>query len=249
MRVCLEYEPADAAVTPAYELPIRWRRVRAAYRLLLRLRLKFMGTAPRLEVEVQDGRTLIVLPGVFNGVRLRTGAFLAATLDATLVPAGARVLDLGTGSGIGALAAAPWAGRVIATDINPEAVRCAAINALLQHLEHIVETRVGDLFAPVCGEQFDVILFNPPFYRGQPRDLPDHAWRSPDVFDRFLQALPAYLRENGRAVIVLSSDGDIAAALGEAAHLQTHLLRRHDFVNEILSVYELSVAHCGCTHP
>jgi release factor glutamine methyltransferase len=234
---------------PAREPPMRWRRVRAAYRLLLRLRLKFRGTAPRLDVEVQDGRPLIVLPGVFNGVRLRTSAFLAATLDPALIPPGAHVLDLGTGSGIGALAAAHWAGRVIATDINPEAVRCAAINALLQHVDHIVQTRVGDLFAPVYGEQFDVILFNPPFYRGQPRDLPDHAWRSADVFDRFLQALPAYLRENGRAVIVLSSDGDIAGALGEAAHVQARLLRRRDFVNEILSVYELRAADCGCTQP
>ncbi len=232
---------------PDPEPPIPWRRVRTAYRLLLRLRLKLMATTPRMVVEVQDGRPLIVLPGVFNGVRLRTGAFLAATLDPTLIPAGAHVLDLGTGSGIGALAAARWAGRVIATDINPEAVRCAAINALLQHVEHIVETRVGDLFAPVYGEQFDVILFNPPFYRGQPRDMPDHAWRSPDVFDRFLQALPAYLRENGRAVVVLSSDGDIAGASGNAEHVQVRLLRRRDFVNEILSVYELRAAHCGCT--
>ena len=108
----------------------------------------------------------------------------------TLVPPGASVLDLGTGSGIGAIFAARWASRVVATDINPEAVRCAQINTLAHHLEHKIETRCGDLFEPVGTERFDVILFNPPFYRGRPRDLADHAWRSPDAFDRFLRELP-----------------------------------------------------------
>ena len=47
---------------------------------------------------------ILVLPGVFDGVRLRSGAFLAQTLAALAIRADAHVLDLGTGSGIGAIA-------------------------------------------------------------------------------------------------------------------------------------------------
>ena len=212
---------------------------RSALRTWIRLAVRDHN---RLRVEKVDGAEIVVLPGVFNGVRLRTGAFLVRTLNASLVPVGARVLDLGTGSGIGAIFAARWAARVVATDINPEAVRCAQINTLAHHLEHKIETRVGDLFAPVGTERFDVILFNPPFYRARPRDLGDAAWRSPDAFERFLRELPLHLNENGRALVVLSSDGDIAETLTAAKHLSVRAIRQRDLINEILTVYEIRVA-------
>ena len=51
------------------------------------------------------------------------------------------VLDLGCGSGILAFAAATlWPGPVIATDIDPEAVRVARANAQINHLGHKVTT-------------------------------------------------------------------------------------------------------------
>ena len=216
---------------------------RGLYRSALRTWIRFaVRDQDRLRVEKVDGTEIIVLPGVFNGVRLRTGAFLAQILNASLVPVGARVLDLGTGSGIGAIFAARWAARVVATDINPEALRCAQINALAHHLEYKIETRVGDLFVPVGADRFDVILFNPPFYRARPRDLADAAWRSPDAFERFLRELPLHLNENGRALVVLSSDGDIAETLTAVQHLSVRAMRQRDLINEILTVYEIRVA-------
>ena len=240
----------DPAVTENRSRPAigRWKWARALYRRTLRLRHGLWLHDARLRVEYLDGAPLLVLPDVFDGIRLRTGAFLARTLEATTVPDGAQVLDLGTGSGVGAIRAARWAGRVVATDINPEAARCAQINALINRLEQVIETRVGDLFGPVQGERFDLILFNPPFYRGQPRrqrGWRDHAWRSPDAFDRFLDELPAHLREGGRALVVLSSDNDIEQALWAAQGLNVRTLREQDFVNEILTVYEIRVGDGG----
>ena len=219
------------------------RGLRAAYRWLWRLwRALLWREDNGLRVETVSDMRIVVLPGVFNGARLRTGAFLAETLDSDTCPPGARVLDLGTGSGLGAIFAARYAAQVIATDINPEAVRCARLNALAHHLEQRIETRMGDLFEPVRGERFEVILFNPPYYRGRPRDLSGYAWRSPDLFDRFLNELPTHLMPNGRALVVLSTDGDIAAALWSATHLTVRAIRERDLINEKLTVYEIRVA-------
>ena len=62
---------------------------------------------------------------------------------------------MGTGSGVGAVFAAQWARRVVAVDINPAAVRCARINALLNHVEDRVDVVEGDLFEPIGGQRFD----------------------------------------------------------------------------------------------
>jgi len=220
---------------------IGWKWVRSIYRAAQRLRLRLWPDGQRLHIRQVDGTPIIVLPGVFDGIRLRSGAFLAQTFAALPIRTDARVLDLGTGSGVGAIFAARRAARVVATDINPEAVRCAQVNALALHLDHKIETWAGDLFEPVHGERFDAILFNPPFYRSQPRDMADRAWRSPDIFDRFLHELPAYLCPGGFALIVLSTDGDVADALFSAKHLVARPVKRRDLINEILTVYEIKV--------
>jgi release factor glutamine methyltransferase len=107
-----------------------------------------------------------------------------------------------------------------------------------------LDIRQGDLFAPVMGERFDVVLFNPPYYRGMPRDALDHAWRSEDVPERFATELRAHLVAGGHALVVLSSDGDQAGFLGAlAAHqLEYSLAARRDFINEVMSVYQVAPA-------
>jgi release factor glutamine methyltransferase len=216
---------------------------RAFYRLALRLRLKVWLPRYKLpRVERVGALTLVVLPGVFNGVVLRTGTLLANALTSHSVHQGTRVLDLGTGCGISALFAARLGANVIATDINPEAVRCTQINALVNHLERRIETRLGDLFEPVSEEKFDLVLFNPPFYRGRPRDPADAAWRSVDVFDRFLRDLHLHLTTGGRALLVLSTDADIREPFPMESHLTIGVVKQSDYVNEILTLYEITVA-------
>lgn len=195
-------------------------------------------------LERVDGVPLVVLPEVFNPVLLRTGVFLVRSLR--LVAPGTdraapRALDLGTGSGIGAIFAARLGYRVVGVDINPEAVRCARINVFLNELEGRVEIRLGDLFAPVEGEAFDLVLFNPPFYRGTPADSLDQAWRAPDAIERFAAGLAGALRSSGEALIVLSTDGEWQAMLTalSASGFAARPVRSRDFGNEILTVYSL----------
>jgi len=188
-----------------------------------------------------DGVTLLSLPDVLNPVVFRSGELLARTVAESPLaePSTGRALDMGTGTGVGAVFLARRGWRVVAVDLNPEAVRCARINVLLNRMEDRVEIRQGDLFGPVEGERFDLILFNPPFFRGEPKGLFDLAWRSPDVLERFAAGLPEALAEDGRALILLSTDGDPEGMLKAlAAHgLRVEPAVRRDYGNEVMTIY------------
>ena len=191
----------------------------------------------RLE-RVQDVRVL-VMPSVANPKVLRTGAFFASRIDAKLISPDATVLDMGTGSGICALFAARHTARVVAVDVSPAAVRCARLNATLNHLEDRVDVRLGDLFEPVAGQRFDLVLFNPPFLVGAPKDYRDAAWRSEDTAQRFAAGLSEHLAPGGAALVLLSSYGD-ACALFEselrARGFDLAVFARRRFVNETLTI-------------
>jgi release factor glutamine methyltransferase len=194
-----------------------------------------------LRVERVLGIPLLVMPSVFNPKMTRTGAFLAAHLDSRFVSADADVLDMGTGSGVCAIFAARRARSVVAVDINPAAARCTAINARLNHLEDRIEVRHGDLFAPVAGERFNLILFNPPFLRGAPRDDCDRAWRSTDVAERFAAGLGDHLKPFASALVVLSTFGDAQGFLGEFRRhgLTVTVLAERRYFNERLAIFRL----------
>lgn len=195
-------------------------------------------------LEFVRGVPVVVTPGVFNPQLLRTGAYFAAQLTAELIAPGAEVLDLGTGSGICALIAAAYARRVVAVDISQAAVRCAAANALLNRLEQRIEVRHGDLFAPVLGESFDVVLFNPPFFKGVPAGELDQAWRSTDVPQRFAAGLRAHLKPAGRAYLLLSSFGETAVFVDELVRQRfaIGLQAERQFINERLSLLTIRPA-------
>jgi release factor glutamine methyltransferase len=212
-----------------------WRGVLRA-KLVLFDRRKYQ----RVVLEHVAGLPLVVLPDVFNPKLLRSGAFLAEQLQRSmLVPAGSRVLDLGCGSGACGLVAARCGARVIATDMNPSAVRCTRINALLNNID--LDVRHGDLFGPVRDDRFDVVLFNPPYYRGVPRNALDNAWRSPDIAERYAAELADHLTPAGHALLILSSDGEANAFLRSLAqHGFTYaVVARRDFINEVMSVYQV----------
>jgi len=218
---------------------------RGIWRAWLRLRHQVIGRRyRRLVLERVDGVPLVIFPDVFNPVVLRSGVFLARNLPAP-VPGSTpdsmrpRALDLGIGSGIGAIFAARLGYQVVGVDLNPEAVRCARINVLLNDLEALVEIRSGDLFAPVAGQRFDLVMFNPPFFRGVPSDPLDQAWRAPDVIERFAGGLGQVLRPGGHARIVLSTDGEWRAMLDalESVGLVVRPAVGKDFGNEVLTVY------------
>jgi HemK-related putative methylase len=188
-----------------------------------------------------DGLPFMVTPSVFNPKVPRTGRFFASHIDTRLVSAETEVLDMGTGSGVCAVFAARHARRVVAVDINLAAVRCAWINTLLNNLEHKIEVRHGDLFAPVRGERFDLILFNPPFVQGIPKDTRDGAWRSNDVAERYAAGLRAHLKPGGTALVLLSTFGDGRVFLREFHRqgFEIDVFAERRFINERLTLFRL----------
>jgi release factor glutamine methyltransferase len=198
----------------------------------------------RLVIEELAGISLVVLPDVFNPTLFFSSELLAEVIagEAQFIE-GKLVLEVGTGTGLMALLAARRAERAIGVDINPEAVRALRINALVNHLEDKVEARQGDLFASVAGERFDLIIFNPPYFAGEAKDLWDYAWRDVNqVRARFVAEAAQFLRPGGRLLV---SDSDVAVdrldqALIAAGFRVTPLRSRTVISGETLTVYTAS---------
>ena len=121
-------------------------------------------------------------------------------------PAG-RALDIGAGCGIQALRARAHVDHVVATDISPRALAFTRLNALLNGIDGI-EVRLGSLFEPVVGEQFDRVVSNPPFVI-TPRvaDVPAYEYRDggmvgDDVVAAFVTGVGAHLAPGGVAQLL-----------------------------------------------
>lgn len=114
-----------------------------------------------------------------------------------------RALDLGAGCGFQAFLASRHCSHVIAVDRNPRAVAIADFNARLNGIE-AMECREGDLFGPVEGMTFDLIVSNPPFVispesRYIYRDSP---MTGDGVCRKIVREAPAYLNEGGFSQIL-----------------------------------------------
>ena len=232
-------DDARLLLGPAHPGLLRWL-LGKLLEICMRLMRRWRYDAYR--VEHVSGMSILVLPTVANPKLLRTGAFFARCLDAQLA-AGREVLDLGTGSGICALFAARHARRVVAVDINCAAVRCAGINAALNQVDHRVEVRHGDLFGPVNGERFDLVLFNPPFLLGAPKDARDAAWRGNDVAVRFAAGLGTHLAPNGAALLLLSTFGNACESYIDELRAQGFTLAvfaRRRYINETVTLLRVT---------
>ena len=97
-----------------------------------------------------DKEILIYMdPGMAFGTGTHETTRLCAELIEKYMPRGANVLDIGTGSGILAVAAAKLgAASIFACDVDPVAVRVAKENALLNGVDNM-ECRVSDLLKNV----------------------------------------------------------------------------------------------------
>jgi release factor glutamine methyltransferase len=107
------------------------------------------------------------------------------------------ILDVGTGSGAIAVALAKnFSGaRIVATDISRAALDVAEINAGQNGVWDRIRFLQGDLLEPVAGEQFDLVVSNPPYVAERDRET-----LAAEVRD-FEPAQALFAGEDGSAVL------------------------------------------------
>ena len=161
------------------------------------------------EVEAQPGDIRITLdPGMAFGTGTHETTSMCLTMLEQLVKPGQTILDIGCGSGILGIAAAKLgAGRVIGSDLDPNAVLVARENAAENGVSEIVEIHQGDLTdIPVLQNvQADVIVAN----------------IIADVIIGLAPKATAFLKKGGSFIasgIIRERRDDVAAAITEAGY-------------------------------
>lgn len=122
---------------------------------------------------------------------------------------GERVLEIGSGLGLAAVLLARAGACVVATDVVPEAIEAIRANAELNGVA--IDVRLGDCYAPVADERFDLICANLPQMptppgpaRSDPAAAADNGgfdgW---EIIDRVIEGAPRHLHPGGRLVFTI----------------------------------------------
>lgn len=151
-----------------------------------------------------------------------------------------RVLDLCTGSGCIAIACAhafPEA-RVDATELSEPAAAVARRNAAEHGVADRVAVRVGDLYAPVDGDRYDLVVSNPPYVSAAEMAELSHEYRREpalglaagadglDVVRRILAGARRHLSPGGILVVEVGDSAErLAAAYPEVPFVWLELER------------------------
>jgi release factor glutamine methyltransferase len=131
------------------------------------------------------------------------------------------------------------------------AVKAAADNARANGLGDRVTAVRSDLMSAVApSAQFDVIISNPPFFFGEPRDMADRAWVAGpgyrDIASLFEQARQR-LKPSGTMYVLLSSDSDLHffGQLIAKAGFRTRTATAFSILVESMIIYELTPIETG----
>ena len=156
------------------------------------------------------------------------------------IKCGKRVLDMGTGSGIIAIECAKQGAKVVAVDIDEEAIRHLKKIADEENLN--IQAVLSNLFENVEGK-YDTIIFNPPYLPGDAENIKDLQWagggeHGDEIILRFLDEAKNYLDENGEIYIVLSSFNRLDLVFSKPYRFQKIAKRKLAF--HTIYVYKLT---------
>jgi len=170
--------------------------------------LQFMYSKMQKEVFI-DGERYNVLKNVFNPKLFCSSELMVEAIKRIGISSNEMVLDMGTGSGILAITLAKQGARVIAIDINRDAVICTKINAKNHRVD--IDIICSDLFSCLRKKKlFDLIVFNIPYLNLKPRDVFDLAicdYRK-EILQRFLRESHDYLKDYGKILLSYSTLSD-----------------------------------------
>ncbi|OLS13837.1 MAG: RNA methyltransferase [Promethearchaeota archaeon CR_4] len=138
-----------------------------------------------------------------------------------LHPDNLSILEIGTGQTaiISMIAAKCFRARCVATEINPVSIERARHHVAINNLQDqvkILPASEGKLMDGVVpeGEQFDLIITNPPYYdeilsprviwAGDPRELLNNQDSQGSFCVQFFQEAPHFLKQSGSAAALIS---------------------------------------------
>jgi len=163
--------------------------------------------------------------GVFSIRRVDRGTRLL--VESMVLPGEGRVLDMGCGYGVVGVVAGRLAPglEVWMTDINERAVSLARLNLERNGVE--AEVRQGDLYGPVEGMRFGVVLSNPPISAGLRR-----------VVGPLVEGAVGHLEAGGSLQVVVQSNkgGRTLASMMEDAFGGVEVLARGGGYRVLMSV-------------
>lgn len=126
-------------------------------------------------------------PGIFHPKYFNSSLIILDWIESNDL-IGKKVLELGCGSGAGALLAAKNGAQAFAADISSLAIEDLQANKERNELN--VQIFQSDLFQSIPDIKFDYVLVNPPFYPKTPKTEAEHAWYCGDDFDYFKSFFP-----------------------------------------------------------
>lgn len=138
---------------------------------------------------------------------------------------GKTIMEIGAGTGLISLCCAQYgAARVVATDINSNAVTCANFNAAWLKLDRRIETRLVSEEKPGAfevirdDERFDLIISNPPWVDQKVKNLAEYALYDPGwrLLATLMDGLPAHLTPGGKCLLAYGSVSGVKAVISEA---------------------------------
>lgn len=163
----------------------------------------------------RHGIDIRVAPGVFPpGPTVSTTVLLDYLVQrfAAGQARGLNVLDMGCGTGLVGLSLARVGARVVATDINPVAIRNAQLNAARNGLDlTLVRMDQSTGFRP---DAFDLVIITPPYYPRDATNMAEKAWYCGQDFRYFAVLTPqlsAMVQTGTEVLMVLSEDCDLQA--------------------------------------
>ena len=152
----------DLTVTPLKE-DEEWQSQWRSHFNLLRVGRQLVIKPSWIEYSPEEGDKVIELdPGMAFGTGYHPTTYTCLEAMEDLLKPGMVVLDLGTGSGILSITAAMLgASRVVALDIDPQAVRAARQNFRRTKVQKLVALTQGSIPHPLAGQgQFDLAVAN-----------------------------------------------------------------------------------------
>lgn len=155
------------------------------------------------------GYEFVVLPDVFQPYFTLSTKILLNFLGKKKLQ-NKSLLELGCGTGIISAYTALMGAKVASSDINPEALKNARINAA----KHNIDTTIihSDLFKDIESQIFNFIIINPPYYPKDAQNDKEKAWfcgANFEYFERLFNEIKPYQNEESEVYMILSIDCEL----------------------------------------